>query len=722
MDLPKLSSFGVNRCLRPADFGQVTFNQLHHFSDASEVGYGSVSFLRSVNEEGKIHCAFLFGKSRVTPLKAVSVPRLELSAATMSVRHDKMLEREIEIPLNRQSVFWTDSMSVLRYVKNENKRFHTFVANRVSMIRDGSTPDQWRHVEGAVNPGDYTSRGMTAEALLNCERWLTGPEFLWMPEQDWPQNPSSFGSISCEDPEVKPDVKTSMASMSESVFPLVEYFQQISSWHRLKKSVAWFLRYRDILRRLTRRRKVGQSTEFIPNKDLQFITVEEMKIAELAILKNVQRHHFPEEFKSLEKPENEAYVKKSSSLRSLDPILVDGLIRIGGRLSLASTSFESKHQIILPKNDHVTNLVIESFHLVSGHSGREHVISLAREKFWIINASSVVRRVLSKCFSCRRRQGPLCEQKMADLPMDRITPGAPPFTAVGIDCFGPLQIRRGRSLVKRYGVIFTCMSIRAVHLEVAHSLDTDSFLMALRRFIARRGQVQEIRSDNATNFTGGHRELREAINGWNHSKIHEALLQKNIKWIFNPPYGSHFGGVWERCIRTTRKILQALLQTQTIDDESLTTLLCEVESIMNGRPLTTVSTDARDPEALTPNHLLLLRSAPQMPPGLFREEDCLSRRRWRQVQYLSDIFWKRWSKEYLPLLQRRQKWTRQHRNLAVGDVVLVSAENSPRNLWPLGRIVEVFPDRKGFVRRARVKVKSTILERPIDKLCLLVEA
>ena len=144
--------------------------------------------------------------------------------------------------------------------------------------------------------------------------------------------------------------------------------------------------------------------------------------------------------------------------------------------------------------------------------------------------------------------------------------------------------------------------------------------MALRRFIARRGQVNIIRSDNATNFTSGERELRESINAWNQSKIHDTLLQKNIKWIFNLPSGSHFGGVWERCIRTARKILQALLQMQTIDDESLSTLLCEVESIMNGRPLTTVSTDQRDLEALTPNHLLLLQAETQLPPGLFSEE------------------------------------------------------------------------------------------------------
>ena len=233
--------------------------------------------------------------------------------------------------------------------------------------------------------------------------------------------------------------------------------------------------------------------------------------------------------------------------------------------------------------------------------------------------------------------------------------------------------------------------------------------------------MKEIRSDNGTNFTGGEKELRESISAWNQEKIHEELMQRNIKWTFNPPYGSHFGGIWERCIRTTRKKLRALLQEQTINDESLATLMCEVESIMNGRPITTVSNDPQDPEPLTPNHLLLLRSVPPMPPGLFQREDLLSRRRWRQVQYLSDIFWKRWSKEYLPLLQRMQKWLDPQRNLAVGDVVLVFMENSHRNSWPLGRVVDVLPDKKGFVRRVKVKVKSTVYERPIDKLCLLVE-
>lgn len=189
-------------------------------------------------------------------------------------------------------------------------------------------------------------------------------------------------------------------------------------------------------------------------------------------------------------------------------------------------------------------------------------------------------------------------------------------------------------------------------------------------------------------------------------------MQRDIKWSFNPPYGSHHGGVWERCIRSVRRILRALLQEQTTDDEGLVTLMCEVESILNSRPITVVSDDTRDLQPLIPNHLLLLKPDSPMPPGVFRKEDLFSRRRWRQIQYLSDIFWKKWSKEYLPLLQSRQKWLYPRRNLPVGDVVLVAAESTSRNSWPLGKVLEVFPDKRGYVRRVKVNAKSSILERP----------
>ena len=147
----------------------------------------------------------------------------------------------------------------------------------------------------------------------------------------------------------------------------------------------------------------------------------------------------------------------------------------------------------------------------------------------------------------------------------------------------------------------------------------------------------------------------------------------------------------------------------------------EVKGIMNSRPITTMSSDPNDIEPLTPNHLLLLKSEVALPPGLFKKEDLLSHCRWRQVQYLADLFWRRWSKEYLPLLQLRQKWVKPKRNLAVGNVVLISTEASHCNSWPLGRIVETFPDKRGFACQVRVRTKSAVYERPVDKLCLLVE-
>ena len=179
----------------------------------------------------------------------------------------------------------------------------------------------------------------------------------------------------------------------------------------------------------------------------------------------------------------------------------------------------------------------------------------------------------------------------------------------------------------------------------------------------------------------------------------------------------------ERCVRTVRKVMKAILNEQHLDDEGLVTLVCEAEAIVNGRPVTKVSNDPRDPEALTPNHLLLLRSGPTLPPGVFSKADCYSRRRWRHVQYLADVFGRRWMREYLPSLQQRQKWSHANRNFAVGDVVLMLDDTLPRGLWPLGRVLEVFPNQSdGLVRSVKLKTRSSILVRPIDKIVLLEAA
>ncbi|XP_035988684.1 uncharacterized protein LOC118561046 [Fundulus heteroclitus] len=250
----------------------------------------------------------------------------------------------------------------------------------------------------------------------------------------------------------------------------------------------------------------------------------------------------------------------------------------------------------------------------------------------------------------------------------------------------------------------------------------DSCINAIRRFICRRGQVKEIRSDNGTNFVSSNRELKQAMLELKQSNIQKCLAQDGIKWTFNPPYGAHHGGVWERLVQEIKRVLCSITNQQVLDDEGLHTVLCEVEAILNDRPITPSSEDPNDLEALTPNHLLQLKGKPVLPPGLFKKEDLYIRRRWKQAQYIVDLFWKRWVKEYLPMLQERRKWNKTRRNFAIDDVVLIVDEAAPRNSWPIGRITETMADACGLVRRVRVKTRTNELEKPINKICLLLEA
>ena len=429
--------------------------------------------------------------------------------------------------------------------------------------------------------------------------------------------------ITDDDPEVKAETAT-YSTRTSTRDPVAETIEKFSSWSHLKKVVAWILRYKTNLYNLAKnesREEPPKSKSPSKSSTISPISVTELNNAESAILKYIQNKFFKQEYDQLNERSdqqssirNHSDLSKSSSIHKLDPVLVQGLLRVGGRLSRAPLNANFKHPIILPKGHHVAHLIIQYYHHVSGHSGVEYTLSLIRHKYWIINARSTVRKVLEKCFACRKQQAPTGQQKIADLPEDRVTPSKPPFTHTGVDCSGPFEVRRGRTKVKRYGVIFTCLALRAVHIEGANSLDTESFINALQRFISRRGQPEEMRSDNRGNFVRGEKELRDAVNSWNQPQIHDYLLQCNTKWTFNPPAGSHHGGVWERCIRTVRKVLRAITKEQVLDDESLTTVMCEVEAIVNGRPITKVSDDPRDLEPLTPRLLQQTPLAPSTVP------------------------------------------------------------------------------------------------------------
>lgn len=569
--------------------------------------------------------------------------------------------------------------------------FQTFVANRVAEIRATTSPSQWRHVPGAQNPADICSRGRSASQLRDCGLWWNGPKFLTQDESDWPQLKTP--DLSPDQPELK---KTAVV-MSVVGFvggtPVDGTRQELvdparfSSWTRYRRVVAWV--YRFIWNGREQEKKHGP------------LTVEELLQAERAIIRRDQMQE------KTSHPGLSLYEDEH------------GLVRVKGRLKNAPAEV-CKEPILLNPRSEITRLIVTDLHGQCMHAGLNHTLNLLRERFWMPKFRATVKKLIWKCAQCRnRRAAPECP-RMSDLPSERFD-SSRPFSSVGLDFLGPLLVKKFRKTEKRYILLVTCLATRAIHLEVAESLDTSSFLMALRRFVARRGKPTIIWSDNGKNLVGGERELRQAIAEWNQEQICDALSQKCIQWRFNPPTASHMGGVWERLVASVKKALRVVLGNQTVHDDVLHTTVLEVEFQVNSRPLTYVSGHSGDPEALTPNHFLLgvVPNGAVLPPGVYGEDEKMSQNRWKQSQALASQAWQRWLKEYVPMLMARKKWQKETRNVAVGDVVLLVSEGAPRGYWPLGIVEEVFKSADGVVRSALVRTAAGTYKRPCTKICVL---
>ena len=447
----------------------------------------------------------------------------------------------------------------------------------------------------------------------------------------------------------------------------------------------------------------------------------ELERAETAIVCAVQEEAFPEELKTLQKMDEETplerredemktnMVKKTSKLHRLDPHLrADGVICVGGRIRRADLPVSQRHPVVLPRTGHVTRLIVDHCHKRTHHAGRGMTIADIRSRgYWIIGARGAVSRHILKCVTCKKIRGTPQEQKMADLPEDRLNQ-AEPFTYSAVDLFGSFLVKERRSQLKRWGVMFTCMACRAVHIETANTLSTDSFLNAFRRFVGRRGPVRTLRCDRGTNFVGGKKALEDALKEMDTDKIRRELLKDNCDWVeikMNVPHASHMGGAWERMIRSARASLTAVLSShaEQLDDEVLRTVMVEVEAVINSRPLSFPEMTQVDiAEPLTPNQILTQKTKQVLPPpGSFQSVDAYCRQRWRRVQYLTNQFWYRWRAELLPALQERRRWTRARPNVHPDDVVMVIDPDAPRNCWPLGRVVAALPSQDGLVRKAK---------------------
>ena len=544
-----LQGFSIPRCFKPRDFGKVVRAELHHFADASqEHGYGTASYLRLINDQGQIHCSFVIGKSRVRPLKsAVTVPKLELTAATLATRINKVVMKELEGRLKIDSItFWTDSMIVLKYIANESRRFVTFVANRVAAIRQESEPSQWRHVRSELNPADHASRGIKASETRKLERWKCGPEFLWKDNKEWPPQPAEALEDLLESEEgVKKEKTTVGAAIVQKDF-WSSLFERYSKWDRLRRIVAWLIRvfHRTLCSQL--QTKVNRN----PMRSLKCspmpLSVHDVAEAEKRILKFVQVQSFPSEVDKN---------PMTGQLARLKPFKDEEVLRVGGRLKHSDLKYDAKYPMILPSKHPVTEMIIRHHHDLNGHVGSYQVLAEIRQRFWIVNGISSVKRVLRKCHVCRRQNAKLGEQVTAPLPVVRVSSDSHriiyPFAAVGLDYFGPLYVKNGpntrskrnMSPNKRYGCIFTCLRYRAVHLELAEDLTTDSFINAVLRFVGRRGPPTVIYSDNGSNFRGAEVDVIRALQAWDQEKIQATLTQRGIEWRFNPPAASHQGGV-----------------------------------------------------------------------------------------------------------------------------------------------------------------------------------
>lgn len=712
-DCANLERIRVPRCVQQVDDNTTT--ELHHFSDASSYGYGQCSYIRQVSRTGQVSCHLLSAKARVAPLKMTTIPRLELTAALVSASMSHTLKEELDIKVD-QEFFWTDSQVVLSYISNESRRFHVFVANRVSRIRQLTQPEQWHHVPTKDNPADHASRGMKVTELMESS-WFNGPTFLhdtsWKPPEE-----TGRAELTTEDPEVRRDTVTCHRTSSSINSPILERLKKFPTWTRAVCAVARLQRF---LREKSKSRNLS--------------TPNERQAAKEFILGNLQHEAFGEEIDKLQKGQQVT----SQRMKPLNPFLDEqGLLRVGGRLRGSKLPDLVKHPAIIPKEGHITRLLIQQAHEQTRHMGRGLTQNQLRSNgYWILGGSSTVHAYIRECVTCRRLRRPNEEQHMADLPEERVEPSAP-FTYTGMDVFGPFLVKKGRSDHKRYGLLLTCLCSRAVHIEMLEDMSTDCLINALRCFIALRGSVRQLRCDQGTNFVGAKNEFKAAMKTMDSDRIEVYLAEQQCEFILNAPCSSHAGGVWERQIRTIRSILDATISLcpGRLDDVCLRTFLYEAMAIINSRPLSVAQiNDATAPEPLTPNHILQMKSQAALPPpGEFVKEDLYLSKRWKRVQYLSEVFWGRWRREYLLSLNERQKWNTPRRNLRIGDIVIMEDQATPRMEWPLAMVTEATPGKDGLVRRVKVTVGTRKLdkngrrrgglstyERPIQKLVLLLE-
>lgn len=707
-ELPQLHQLSIPRWYKTHMQQQDSQDlRLHVFCDSSEKAYSAVAYLQGETKDGKVTISLVASKSRVAPLKRMTLPRLELMGAVIAARLGSTLMKALQLD-KTQLRLWTDSMIVLHWIRSSAHKWKQFVANRVTEIQTLTDPQAWSHGKGRINPADLPTRGLTVQDLKQSTLWWKGPGVLISPDQ------SERTEEDVQEDEVKSELRSKHQIVVQFVKQDTDFLKPVlclEKYSKLKtvlRVTAWIKRFITNTRSSTK-----MSGE---------LTAEELIEAGKHWIKVIQNQSFSSEIDLLRAGKGP---NSDSRIRELKPFLdEDELLSVGGRLQHSDLSYREKHPWILPSDHRFTEMLVQYQHEKIMHAGVRDTLVQTREKYWILRARQVVKRVVSRCVLCKKFRAKAAQQTTAPLPKDRITE-SPPFEITGVDFAGPLYVKTHNSMTKSYIALFTCAVTRAVHLELVSDLSTENFLLALKRFISRRGLCKVIYSDNAKTFKRADQDLKDLWKSIKDPQLREFFSEKGITWRFIAERAAWWGGFWERLVRSIKIILRKVLGRAKLNFEEMCTLLTEAEAIINSRPLTYVHNDVDEPQPLTPAHFLVGQRLTCLPPKPFpadtnhptanKEE---MTRRWRYRQRLMTNFWNRWRREYLLDLKSAHRCdTPQPSLLKVGDVVLIGEDNTPRQSWRLGRIQELFPGRDGLVRSCTVRTSSgTLLRRPIQLL------
>ena len=567
-------SFSALKNLRIARFVLCTNavrHELHIFCDASEMAYAAAAYVVSFNGSGHGHTALLCARTRVAPVKTVSLPRLEICAAHLG---SKLATVIIKSLASADVVFvtgWTDSTVVLSWLNDLPRRWTTFVANRVALIQDAVT--MWMHVPTTHNPADIALRGSSGHELSKHTLWWNGPEWLTTGSHTWPSQPSVRTSL---DSVVKLEQRKSAITVTTAckVTPLID-FERFSSLTRLIRTTAWVFRFVADLKR-------G------PKRNGMHLTSSEYEFAKTFLIQTVQSSAFASEIRSLAAQRE---LPTSSKLLPLTPFFdkTSGILRVDGRLKHSNTGYTTRHPPFLPLNHRLSYLFALRAHFDCDHGGPQLTHSRLSESVWIINARSLIRSVILHCKTCLRFSRRFKPPLMGDLPDGRVTPSRL-FTHCGVDYAGPFETKsqsaRASKRHKSYLALFVCFATKAVHLQLASDMTTKCFLAAFRRFVSRRGLPQKMYSDNGKKFTGAAKELSNLVQQLSRDPdLLDFSSQRGIAWHFNPPSAPHFGGLWEAGVKSIKSHLKRTIGLSVLTFEELTTVLTQVEACLNSRPL-----------------------------------------------------------------------------------------------------------------------------------------